>query len=312
MNILMFPGQGSQKIGMGKDFNDNFSVARDIFKEVDDSLDFKLSDLIFTGDIKQLSLTFNTQPALMAVSIAILKVFEEKMGFKINKKFNFLCGHSLGELTALCAANVISLSDTAKLLRIRGEAMQDAVPEGKGSMAALISSDFSQLNNLLDTVKNFGVCEIANDNSTDQIVVSGDTNAVEELVKNSSKFSIKRSLLLNVSAPFHCSLMMPAQIKLQNALNEINFNKPDISIICNFTAKSENDPNMLKSNIINQVTNKVRWKETMQYVHDKGINKAYEFGSGKVLSGLFKRFSRDFNVNNIETIEDLYNIKDLN
>ena len=309
MNILAFPGQGSQKIGMGKLFYENFSTAKDVFHEVDETLKFKLSKLIFDGDINELSLTSNTQPALMVVSIAILKVFLEENKININQKFKYVCGHSLGEFTALCAANVISLRDTANLLKIRGQSMQEAVPKGEGSMAALISSDFSELENLLNTVKKIGVCEIANHNSSEQIVVSGHTKAVQELVNISSKFSIKRALLLNVSAPFHCSLMKPAQIRLQNELKEINFNNPEIPIICNYTAVSESNPINLKNNIINQVTNKVRWKETMEYVLNKKINRVIECGSGKILSGLFKRFSQNFNVCNIETIEDLKNLE---
>ena len=245
----------------------------------------------------------------MAVSIAILRVFLEENKFKINEKFEFVCGHSLGEFTALCAANVISLKDTAYLLKIRGQSMQEAVPHGEGSMAALISSDFSKLDNLLNMVKKIGVCEIANHNSSEQIVISGHTKAVQELVSNSAKFSIKRAVLLNVSAPFHCSLMMPAQIKLENELKEITFNDPDVPIMCNYTAVAENNPLKLKENIINQVTNKVRWNETMEYALDKKINKVLECGSGKVLSGLFKRFSKNFNVHNIETIEDLKNFE---
>ena len=309
MNILVFPGQGSQKIGMGKLFYENFSIAKKVFEEVDETLKFKLSKLIFDGDITELSLTSNTQPALMAVSIAILRVFLKENEIKINQKFEFVCGHSLGEFTALCAANVISLKDTANLLKIRGQSMQEAVPQGEGSMAALISSDFSQLDKLIDMVTKIGVCEIANHNSSEQIVISGHTKAVQELVNNASKFSIKRALLLNVSAPFHCSLMMPAQIRLQNELKEINFNVPDLPIICNYTAASENNPEKLKDNIINQVTNKVRWKETMEFALDKKIDTVVECGSGKVLSGLFKRFSQNLNVYNIETTEDL---RDLN
>ena len=309
MNILAFPGQGSQKIGMGKLFYDNFSTAKNVFEEVDETLKFKLSKLIFDGEINELSLTSNTQPALMAVSIAILRVFLEENKININQKFKFVCGHSLGEFTALCAANVITLKDTAKLLKIRGQSMQEAVPPGEGSMAALISSDFSKLNSLLNLVKKIGVCEIANHNSSEQIVISGQTKAVQELVNKSSKFLIKRAILLNVSAPFHCSLMMPAQVRLENELNEITFNKPDLPIICNYTAVSESNPLKLKDNIINQVTNRVRWKETMEYALDKKINMVLECGSGKVLSGLFKRFSNDFNVFNLETIEDLKNLE---
>ena len=309
MNILAFPGQGSQKIGMGKLFYENFSIAKNVFHEVDEALKFKLSKLIFDGDLNELSLTSNTQPALMTVSIAILRVFLEENKIDINQKFKFVCGHSLGEFTALCAANVISLKDTANLLKIRGQSMQEAVPAGEGSMAALISSDFSKLDDLLNVAKKCGVCEIANHNSSEQIVISGQTKAVQEVVNNSSKYSIKRALLLNVSAPFHCSLMMPAQIRLQNELKEINFNVPDLPIICNYTAASENNPEKLKDNIINQVTNKVRWKETMEFALDKKINTVVECGSGKVLSGLFKRFSKDLNVYNIETTEDLKDLK---
>ena len=309
MNILTFPGQGSQKIGMGKLFNENFSTARNVFQEVDETLKFKLSKLIFDGDINELSLTSNTQPALMAVSIAILRVFLEENKINIKQKFKFVCGHSLGEFTALCATNVISLKDTTNLLKIRGQSMQNAVPPGEGSMAALISSDFSKLESLLNMVKKIGICEIANHNSSDQIVISGQTKAVQELVNNSSKFSIKRALLLNVSAPFHCSLMMPAQIRLENELKEITFNEPDIPIICNYTAVSESNPLNLKYNIINQITNKVKWKETMEYALDKKINKVIECGSGKVLSGLFKRFSKEFHVFNLETIDDLKNLE---
>jgi len=309
MNILAFPGQGSQKIGMGKLFYENFSTAKDVFHEVDETLKFKLSKLIFDGDINELSLTSNAQPALMVVSIAILKVFLEENKINIDQEFKYVCGHSLGEFTALCAANVISLRDTTNLLKIRGQSMQEAVPKGEGSMAALISSDFSELENLLNAVKSIGVCEIANHNSSEQIVVSGHTKAVQELVNISSQFSIKRALLLNVSAPFHCSLMKPAQIRLQNELKEINFNNPEIPIICNYTAVPESNPINLKNNIINQVTNKVRWKETMEYVLNKKINRVIECGSGKILSGLFKRFSQNFNVCNIETIEDLKNLE---
>ena len=309
MNILAFPGQGSQKIGMGKLFCENFSTAKNVFEEVDETLKFKLSKLIFDGEINELSLTSNTQPALMAVSIAILRVFLEENKININQKFKFVCGHSLGEFTALCAANVISLKDTAKLLKIRGQSMQEAVPPGEGSMAALISSDFTKLDSLLNLVKKIGICEIANHNSSEQIVISGQTKAVHELVNKSSKFLIKRAMVLNVSAPFHCSLMMPAQVRLENELNEITFNKPDLPIICNYTAVSESNPLKLKDNIINQVTNKVRWKETMEYALDKKINMVLECGSGKVLSGLFKRFSNDFNVFNLETIEDLKNLE---
>ncbi len=305
MNTFMFPGQGSQKIEMGKEFYENFSVAKNVFEEVDDSLKTKLSSLIFFGDIKDLSLTFNAQPALMTVSIAILKVLEKEFGCTFDSITSYACGHSLGEFTALCASGVIKLSDTARLLRIRGKAMQDAVSAEDGAMAALISKDFSKLDALLYEIKKYGVCEIANHNSIDQIVVSGDKLAVDELIKLSSKYLIKKAILLNVSAPFHCSLMQPAQMKLEEALKEVEFETSIIPVICNYTAQPENKAEKLKENIINQVTKKVRWKETMDFISTNNIKNVIECGSGKVLTGLFKRYSDTINVYNIEKVSDL-------
>lgn len=311
MNTFIFPGQGSQKIKMGKEFYENFSTARDVFKEVDECLKTKLSTLIFEGDIKDLSLTINTQPALMTVSIAIIKVLEKEFDCTIDKFSRFVCGHSLGEFTALCASSVIKLSDAAKLLRLRGKAMQEAVSSDNGAMAALISNDFTKLDEMIIQAKKIGVCEIANNNSSDQIVLSGERKAINKLIEISSNYSIKRAIMLNVSAPFHCSLMMPAQNKLEEALNQVKFEKSSIPVVCNYTAKPETHPNKLKENIINQVTNMVRWKETMEYLQKNDISNVIECGSGRVLSGLFKRFSNTISTYNIENVSDLKIIEEI-
>jgi len=307
MKVLVFPGQGSQKIGMGQNLYENFQEARDVFDQVDDALNFKLSSLIFEGELSELSLTSNAQPALMACSIAALRVLEKSCSKNFFEIFNFVCGHSLGEFTALCASGVISLEDTAKLLKIRGDAMQKAVPAGEGAMAALLSSDFKQLDQLLVEVKKFGVCQIANDNSNEQVVISGSSIAVQEAVRIASKFSIKRSILLNVSAPFHCQLMQPAQDRLKSELNSKKFLNPTVPIICNYNAKPEENPDLLKKNIINQVTNKVRWRETMDFVREKNVKQIVELGSGRVLTGISKKLSSEIDCYNIETKVDLEN-----
>ena len=304
MRVFVFPGQGSQKVGMGEDFYQNFSVAKNVFHEVDDTLGFKLSELMFKGDLTELSMTKNTQPALMTIGIAILKVLEQELGKKVSEISSYLCGHSLGEFTALCASGVIELKDTAKLLKIRGEAMQEAVPMGQGAMAALISGDFSKISELLLKVSEKGICEIANENSKEQIVISGNADAVKEAVKISSSFNIKKSILLNVSAPFHCKLMLPAQEKLREKLNNIKFNDPQVSIICNYTGLPENNPIILKNNIIEQVVNKVKWRETMNFLSNEKLQQLVELGSGKVLTNIAKRMSNQIHSFNIETLED--------
>jgi len=304
MKVLVFPGQGSQKIGMGYNLYKNYNEAKDVFDEVDDALDFKLSNLIFEGDLLELSMTSNTQPALMAVSIAVLKVLEKLTAKKIDNLFNFACGHSLGEFTALCACGVISLNTTSKLLRIRGQAMQEAVPKGEGAMAALISKDLSKLKDLLNEVNLLGTCQIANDNSNEQIVVSGNVDAVKKLVEMAPEFSIKKSVMLNVSAPFHCDLMQPAQEKLELELANVNFSKPLIPIICNYNALPEDSPINLKNNIIQQVTNKVRWREIMDFVKSNKVKNIVELGSGKVLTGFAKRLSFDIDCFQIESKGD--------
>ena len=305
MRVFVFPGQGSQKIGMGKNLYENFFEAKEVFQEVDDALSFNLSNLMFNGDIAELSNTENTQPALMSTGIAVLKVLEKITGKKIHDLCKFACGHSLGEFTALCASGVISLKDTAKILRIRGRSMQKAVPQGQGAMAALISSNFKDLGNLLKKVSSLGICQVANENSDEQVVISGDINAIEMAVKIAKNYSIKRAIMLNVSAPFHCDLMIPAQEELKNELNNIKFENSSVPIICNFTAYPASDANILKENIIYQVTKKVRWKETINFLGKNGINELVELGAGKVLTGITKKSSSKIIAYNIENKIDL-------
>ncbi len=307
MRVFVFPGQGSQKVGMGYDLYQNFSEAKYVFQEVDDTLGFKLSNIMFKGDLTELSMTQNTQPALMTIGIAVLKVLEKELGKKVSDISSYLCGHSLGEFTALCASGVLELKDTAKILKIRGKAMQESVPLGLGAMAAMISKDFSKIEDLLLKVKSIGICEIANENSNDQIVISGNADAVKEAIKISSDFNIKKSILLNVSAPFHCKLMLPAQEKLKQELNKIKFNNPQVNIICNYTGLPETDPIKLKNNIIEQVTNKVKWRETMNFLEEKKIEQLVELGSGKVLTNIAKRMSEQIYAFSMETFEDIKN-----
>ena len=307
MNIIVFPGQGSQKIGMGKELSDNFAEAKQVFEEVNDALNFNLTRVMWDGTDKEIALTSNAQPALMACSIATLKVLNKITNKNLSDLACYVCGHSLGEYSAMTAAEVFSLSQCATLLRLRGDAMQKAVPIGKGAMAALIGTNIEMAVKVIDKVKHYGVCDIANDNSQGQVVISGDILAVENAMKFSKDFGIKKAILLPVSAPFHCKLMRPAQIIMEEALNKLNFKTPLIPIISNVNVLPENNPDKLRKNLIDQVTGTVRWRETMEFVEKKGIKKIIELGSGKVLTGIAKRMIKDIVTINIENTEDFKN-----
>ncbi len=304
MNIIVFPGQGSQKIGMGKELSDNFAEAKQVFEEVNDALNFNLTRVMWDGTDKEIALTSNAQPALMACSIATLRVLNKITNKNLSDLACYVCGHSLGEYSAMTAAEVFSLSQCATLLRLRGDAMQKAVPIGKGAMAALIGTNIEMAVKVVDKVKCYGVCDIANDNSQGQVVISGDILAVENAMKFSKDFGIKKAILLPVSAPFHCKLMKPAQIIMEEALNKLNFKTPLIPIISNVNVLPENNPDKLRKNLIDQVTGTVRWRETMEFVEKKGIKKIIELGSGKVLTGIAKRMIKDIVTINIENTED--------
>ena len=308
MNFIVFPGQGSQKIGMGKDLSDNFVEAREVFEEVNESLNFDLTKIMWGDNEKDLSLTSNAQPALMACGIAAFRVLSKLTGKKLPDLANFVCGHSLGEYTAMTVAEVFSLQECSKLLRLRGDAMQKAVPVGKGAMAAFIGTDIKTVEKILEKVQSYGICDIANDNSDVQVVISGDLDAVENAISLSKEYGIKRAIVLPVSAPFHCRLMQPAQSIMQEALDNLGFQKPLVPIVSNINAKSESDPIKLRGNLINQVTGTVKWRETMLLANELGVQKITELGSGKVLTGIAKRMIENVNTLNIENSADLENI----
>ena len=307
MLSLVFPGQGSQYIGMGKDFSHNFPIANEVYREVDDVLGFSLSKLIFNGQIEDLTLTKNAQPAIMATSIAILKTLE-KEGFKI-KKSKFVAGHSLGEYTALCASGAISLADTAHILKMRGIFMQEAVSVGVGAMAAILGLNLDNVETLVAEIKDNEICEIANDNEPNQIVLSGHRTAIEKACVKAKSLGAKRAVLLPVSAPFHCSLMAPAQENMINLISGLNIEKPNVPLISNVTSIPTQDIEEIRKNLINQITGRVRWRESILFMKKSGIQIIYEIGPGRVLCNLIKRIVDDVEQENISKVEDLFKLR---
>ena len=306
MLSLVFPGQGSQYIGMGKDFSNNFPIANEVYREVDDVLGFSLSKLIFNGQIEDLTLTKNAQPAIMATSIAILKTLE-KEGFKI-KKSKFVAGHSLGEYTALCASGAISLADTAHILKMRGIFMQEAVSVGVGAMAAILGLNLDSVETLVAEIKDNKICEIANDNEPNQVVLSGHRTAIEKACVKAKSLGAKRAILLPVSAPFHCSLMAPAQENMINLISGLNIEKPNVPLISNVTSIPTQDIEEIRKNLINQITGRVRWRESILFMKKSGIQIIYEIGPGRVLCNLIKRIVDDVEQENISKVEDLFKL----
>jgi len=297
MHAFLFPGQGAQTIGMGKDLAENFSVSKDVFEEVNDALEQDLSSLIWDGDIDTLTLTENAQPALMATSIAAVKALESE-GIKFNKA-SFIAGHSLGEYSALCAAGSLNIHDTAKLLRIRGKAMQDAVPIGIGAMAAILGLDFNTVNKIAKSIGNDQVCQAANDNDPGQVVISGHKEAVEQTIELAKAAGAKRAILLPVSAPFHCALMQPAADAMSEALDGIELESPSVPLVANVKASQETNGSIIKELLIEQVTGSVRWRESIEYISFHGVTDVFEIGAGKALSGMVRRIDREINVNQV-------------
>ncbi|WP_375648250.1 ACP S-malonyltransferase [Bartonella sp. MU70NMGDW] len=301
---FIFPGQGSQLVGMGKALTEQFIAARMVFEEVDDALGEKLSKIIFEGPADVLTLTANAQPALMAVSMAVIRVMQQ-LGLRIEEKVKFVAGHSLGEYSALCAAGTFTLTDTARLLRIRGNAMQAAVAVGEGSMAALIGLEEHIVEEICETVSGEGLCQIANDNGGGQIVISGKAKAVETAVEIASTKGAKRALLLPVSAPFHSSLMQPAADAMKKALLTVNATTPIVPLIANVSVAPESNPERITTLLVEQVTGRVRWRETIEWIAANGVDTLFEVGSGKVLTGLTRRINKDIKGVTIGTVDEI-------
>jgi [acyl-carrier-protein] S-malonyltransferase len=287
---LVFPGQGSQTVGMGKALAEAFPAAREVFARVDAALGQSLSKVIFDGPEAELTLTANAQPALMATSLAAFKALESEAGFDVARDAAFVAGHSLGEYSALCAAGALTLEDTARLLRTRGAAMQKAVPVGEGAMAAILGLDFEAVSAIAaEAAKTGGVCQAANDNGGGQVVISGAKNAVERAMELAKGKGAKRAILLPVSAPFHCVLMQPAAETMAAALAQTTILAPKVPLIANVSASPLIDPEAIRASLVAQVTGAVRWRESVQLMGARGVTRFIEIGAGKVLAGLVKR-----------------------
>jgi [acyl-carrier-protein] S-malonyltransferase len=302
---FVFPGQGSQTVGMGKALCDNFAAARQVFDEVDAALSSKLSAIIFEGPIETLTLTENAQPALMAVSLAAMRVLQSEAGLDLKRDAQFVAGHSLGEYSALAAAGAFSVADTARLLRTRGQAMQKAVPVGVGAMAALIGLEFDAVTALAAEAAQGQVCQAANDNGGGQVVVSGDKAAVERAVEIAKAKGAKRAMLLPVSAPFHCALMQPAADVMAQALAQVTINAPVVPVVSNVLAAPISAPADIVAALVKQVTGTVRWRESVAAMAAAGVTTFYEVGAGKVLSGLIKRIADGATSSAIGTPDDI-------
>jgi [acyl-carrier-protein] S-malonyltransferase len=305
MRAFLFPGQGSQYVGMALDFYKKYDEVKKIFDSVDKTLGYSLSNIILNGPEDKLKLTENTQPAIMTVGASIFKVLKSSVDFNINN-VKFFAGHSLGEYTALVCAGSITVEKAAYLLNERGKAMQDAVPENEGSMIAILGMTIEEVEKEIFSLNKKDVCEIANDNTNGQVVVSGKSDIINTL-NNNLKNKKKRGIILPVSAPFHCSLMEKASQAMSEKIQNSNFLKPQPTIISNVTASEENDVNKIKSLLVEQITSRVRWRESVNYMINKGISDFIEIGPGKVLSGLVKKINKNVKISNINLVEDLKN-----
>jgi [acyl-carrier-protein] S-malonyltransferase len=300
---FVFPGQGAQVIGMGQTLARAYPNSRNVFEEVDDALNFKLSKLVWEGEIEELTLTENAQPALMATSIATLRAMEEE-GIS-SDTVKYFAGHSLGEYSALCAAGALDLADTARLLRLRGKSMQKAVPIGVGAMAAILGLNFELVEKIAQEASQKQVCQAANDNDPNQVVISGNLEAVERAIILAKEKGAKRAIILPVSAPFHCELMQPASDVMAEAFSKVSFKTPSSPIVANYTALPVVDPSEIKNLLIKQITGRVRWRETINYISQNGVDKVIEIGSGKALTGMIRRINKDINCYNIGSSDDL-------
>ena len=307
MFSLVFPGQGSQSIGMGKDFFENYDLVKDLFKEADESLGISISKIILEGPKDELDLTVNTQPAIFLISHSIFQVMKKEFNLDLDNA-KYFGGHSLGEYSALCAANYLKFSDTIKLLKIRGEAMQNAVPKGEGGMLAILGSKVEIIEDLLKENKNNFMVQIANDNSEGQIVLSGRISDIEKLIQVLKSKNVK-NIKLPVSAPFHCQLMKNATEIMRNEIQRLNFQESKNKLISNVTAKEILNKEELKMLLIDQIENRVRWRESVDHMINNGVNHFIEIGPGKVLTGLIKRIDKNVKINTINSESDIKDLK---
>ncbi len=300
---FLFPGQGAQTIGMGKALAETYPAAKAVFEEVDDALGEKLSDLIWSGEQDTLTLTQNAQPALMATSLAAMAALQaEGVGVETA---DYVAGHSLGEYSALAAAGTFSVGDAARLLRVRGLAMQKAVPVGQGAMAALLGLDLDTVTEVAAAAAQGQVCQAANDNDPAQVVVSGDKDAVERAVEIAKEKGANRAILLPVSAPFHCALMQPAALAMKEALGQVAFREPKVPLVANVVAEAVTDPDRIRDLLVEQVTHSVRWRESVAWMAGQGVTETWEIGAGKALSGMVRRIAREIEVRAVGTPEDV-------
>ena len=307
MFSVIFPGQGSQMVGMGKQLYDKFDIVKNLFDQADDILNYSISKLILEGPKEKLDLTINTQPAIFLISYSIFNIVKKEFNLDLNKA-EYFAGHSLGEYSALSCAGYLDFSETLKILRIRGEAMQNSVPKGQGGMVAVLGSKIDEIEKILRENKKFFNAQIANDNSEGQMVLSGKTEDLEKLIKTFKEYSIK-NIKLPVSAPFHCDLMSNATKIMADELNKISFKNGQNKLISNVTAKEIKDTEDLKTLLIKQIQNRVRWRESVINMIENNVNHFIEIGPGKVLSGLIKRINRDVKIDTINSLNDIDNIK---
>ena len=306
---FVFPGQGSQTVGMGKSLAETFKAARQVFDEVDAALGERLSDIIWSGPLETLTLTENAQPALMAVSLAAIRALEAEAGVDLKRDVAFVAGHSLGEYSALAAAESLSIEDTARLLRIRGRAMQKAVPVGVGAMAALIGVELDDAKAIAAEAASVGVCAAANDNGGGQVVLSGGKAAVERAVEAAKARGVKRAMLLPVSAPFHCRLMQPAADAMAEALAKVSVKPPLVPVVANVVARPVTEPADIVRCLVEQVTGTVRWRESILFMAQAGVTSFYEIGAGRVLTGLIKRIADTAAASSIGVPDDITRFK---
>ncbi len=302
---LVFPGQGSQDVGMGRELAATYKDAADVFAEVDEALGQKLSAIMWEGPRETLTLTENAQPALMAVSIAVMRVLERERGFSLKDKVRFVAGHSLGEYSALAAAGAFSLADTARLLKLRGQAMQKAVPVGQGAMTALLGVGIDVAQKVAEAAAQGECCQVANDNEPTQVVLSGHKSAIDRVPEAGKAFGVRRAVPLPVSAPFHCALMQPAADAMAEALANVQVNAPVVPVVANVLAAPISDPDEIRKRLVEQVTGTVRWRECVQFMAANGITEVYEIGAGRVLSGLVGRIDKSVKATPVGTPGDI-------